>query len=109
MNRWKSVALIAISFNVGVLYATACGDAGKAIASDDSASDDSGTVDDVVVPPAPSEAYGRTALYMIYGPEGEDCVADGPLLSGNCSCPDGFSSVGIGKPGESSAMICLQD
>jgi len=40
MNRWKSIALVAISFNVGVVYATACSDAGKATAGDGSEAED---------------------------------------------------------------------
>jgi len=93
MIHWKSIALVAVGLNVGVVYATACGDAGKAIASDSTSSD----------------AYARSAFYMTFGPSAEDCVGDGPTVTGDCSCPSGFSEAGIGKPGESLALICLQD
>jgi hypothetical protein len=64
MNRWKSIALVAISFNVGVVYATACSDAGKASAgdsSDDGSADDDDS-DDGEDPPGDDDDGGLAEL-----------------------------------------------
>ena len=74
MNRWKSIALVAISFNVGVVYATACSDAGKASAGDssgdgsaddgdsDDGSGDDGSGDDGDDPPGDDDDGGLAEL-----------------------------------------------
>ena len=58
MNRWKSIALVAISFNVGVVYATACSDAGKATAGD-------GSNDDGEAPPGDDDDGGLASKQSV--------------------------------------------
>ncbi len=116
MDKWKTIALVLGGFSGGMVYMTACGDKGSspmdAHAGEDDTADD-GSGGGGTAPPAGGEGAGRAVFNISRDLTGEKCLynyAD----NGVCSCPVGFTKVGITvtsniSAGGVSGLVCLED
>lgn len=116
MDKWKTIALVLGGFSGGMVYMTACGDKDSspmdAHAGEDDTADD-GSGGGGTAPPAGGEGAGRAVFSLHATLAGEVCIditGDGNTIdSGLCTCPAGFSKVGVSYPGGRYEIVCLED